>query len=206
LDLNLLFPGSLVYVPGMLDSPTSSCVLLVEDEKRILVDPGGFPSLEILEDKLTSLDLSPDEITDIFLTHFHLDHAFNSMFFPNAKVHLHESYSSRDYGSFGPIVGAMYQKIVLSWNRVEPFRNGDRLLDSVEVLESPFHSRDHVSFFLETSNCGNVFICGDICTRQIQYHEMRKGMRTDEAASFVMKYFDRADTVIFSHDLPIFKR
>lgn len=35
---------------------------------------------------------------------------------------------------------------------------------------------------------------------------MRKGMRTDEAAAFVMKYFDMADTVIFSHDLPIFKR
>ncbi|WP_258001725.1 MBL fold metallo-hydrolase [Mesotoga sp. Brook.08.YT.4.2.5.1] len=80
MDLNLLFPGSLVYVPGMLDSPTSSCVLLVEDEKKILVDPGGFPSLEILEDRLTSLGLSPDGITDIFLTHFHLDHAFNSMF------------------------------------------------------------------------------------------------------------------------------
>jgi hypothetical protein len=31
-------------------------------------------------------------------------------------------------------------------------------------------------------------------------------MRTDEAAAFVMKYFDMADTVIFSHDLPIFKR
>jgi len=31
-------------------------------------------------------------------------------------------------------------------------------------------------------------------------------MRDDDAAAFVLKYFDEADTVIFSHDLPLFKR
>lgn len=80
MDLNLLFPGSLVYVPGMMDAPTSSCVLLVEDYKKILIDPGGFASMKVLEDGLTSLGLSPDDITDILLTHFHLDHAFSSVF------------------------------------------------------------------------------------------------------------------------------
>ncbi|HDP77419.1 MAG TPA: MBL fold metallo-hydrolase [Mesotoga infera] len=206
MDLSLLFPGSIVFVPGMMDAPTSSCVLLVEDSKKILVDPGGFPSIKILEERLTSMGLSPDSITDILLTHFHLDHAFNSMFFPHATIRLHANYQSRNYGSFGPVVGAMYLKIIDSWRRVEPFNGGEKILGSIDVLKSPFHSRDHVSFFLETENHGKVFICGDVCTRQINYHEIRKGMRSDAAAAFVTKYFEMADTVIFSHDLPLFKR
>jgi len=206
LDLNLLFPGSIVYVPGMVDAPTSSCALLVENDKKILLDPGGFPSIKILEERLASLGLSPDTITDIMLTHFHLDHAFNSIFFPNATIHLHVNYKSRDYGSFGPIVGSMYLKIIDSWKRVDTFSGGEKIMGAIDVLESPYHSRDHVSFFLETENHGKVFICGDVCTRQIHYHEMRKGMRSDAAAAFVTDYFERADTVIFSHDLPLFKR
>ncbi|MBN2252541.1 MAG: MBL fold metallo-hydrolase [Kosmotogaceae bacterium] len=206
MELNLLFPGGIVFVPGMMDAPTSSCALLVENSKKILVDPGGFPSIKILEERLTSLGLSPDSITDILLTHFHLDHAFNSIFFPNATIRLHDNYESRDYGSFGPIVGAMYLKIIDSWRKVEPFSGGEKIIGAIDVLESPYHSRDHVSFFLETENHGKVFICGDVCTRQIHYHEMRKGMRSDAAAAFVTKYFEMADTVIFSHDLPLFKR
>jgi len=206
LDLNLLFPGSLVYVPGMMDASTSSCVLLVEDYKKILIDPGGFASMKVLEDGLTSLGLSPDDITDILLTHFHLDHAFNSVFFSKATIHLHESFSTRDYSSFGPIIGSVYSKIIDSWKSIETFSGGERILGAIDVLSSPYHSRDHVSFFLQTENHGRVFICGDVCARQIHYHEMRKGMRSDPAAAFVLKHFERADAVIFSHDLPLFKR
>lgn len=100
----------------------------------------------------------------------------------------------------------MYQMVMKSWKRVEAFDPDETILDCIQVLKSPYHSRDHVSFFLNTDNHGKVFICGDVCTREIHYHEMRKGMRRDEAAQFVLKYFELADTVIFSHDLPLFKR
>lgn len=206
MELHFLFPGSLLYVPGMMDAPTSSCSLLVDEKRKVLVDPGGFPSLGVLEERLSAVGLSPFDITDILLTHFHLDHAFNSMFFSNATVHVHESYTSRNYASFGPIVGQMYQMVMKSWTRVEAFDPDETILDCIQVLKSPYHSRDHVSFFLSTDNHGKIFICGDVCTREIHYHEMRKGMRRDEAAQFVLKYFELADTVIFSHDLPLFKR
>ncbi len=206
MDLHLLFPGSTLYVPGMMDASNSSCSLLIEDNRKVLVDPGGFPSMKILEEKLSMFGLSPEDITDILLTHLHLDHAFNTIFFSRATVYLHESYSSRNYTSFGPLVGKMYRTVIDSWNNVVTVSDGDTVLGSVKVLGSPYHSRDHVSYFLNSTNFGRVFICGDVCIRQINYHEMRKGMRDDDAAAFVLKYFDEADTVIFSHDLPLFKR
>lgn len=205
MDLHLLFPGSLIYVPGMVDAPTSSCVLLEGENKKILIDPGGFPSLNNLEERLAEFDLSPNDITDIALTHFHLDHAFNSVFFPCATIRLHESYSSKNYDSFGPIVGRMYRMVLDSWARVETFKDRDELFGSLRVLASPYHCRDHVSFLLDSANHGKVFICGDVCTRALHYHQMRKGLRDDAASAFVLKYFDLADTVIFSHDSPFFK-
>jgi len=201
---DLLFAGSSVYVPGKIDAPSSSAALLRDDAKTVIVDPGGYPSLKELETALNRLGVSPDEVTDIILTHFHLDHAFNSIFFPNATVHLHKNYATRKYIAFGTIIGRMYDKVMKSWKRVSTFESG-KLWDCIEIIETPYHSREHVSLLVETDNAGTVLFTGDICDRQFHYHEMRKGMRKDEAAKIMLELFEKADVVVFSHDFPLFK-
>lgn len=205
MEFELLFPGSVFYVSGEIDAPTSSAVLLKDEDRIVIVDPGGFPSLKALENALGRTGVAPEEVTDVLLTHFHLDHAFNSMFFKNATVRLHKNYATRNYLAFGPVIGQMYSMVINSWNRVEPFEGG-MLWDLVEVIETPFHSREHVSFFVKTTNAGNVLIFGDLCDRQFRFFEMRKGMRNDDASKIAIELYNRADTIVFSHDLPIIKR
>ncbi|MBO8166445.1 MAG: MBL fold metallo-hydrolase [Kosmotoga sp.] len=204
MEFELLFPGSVLYVSGEIDAPTSSAVLLKNGERTIIVDPGGFPSLKALESALGKAGVAPEDVTDVLLTHFHLDHAFNTMFFKNATIRLHKNYATRNYTAFGPIIGQMYSMVIESWSRVEPFEAG-MLWDTIEIVETPFHSREHVSFLVKTINAGNVLIFGDLCDRQFRFYEMRKGMRNDEASKLALELYDRADMIVFSHDLPIIK-
>ncbi|AKI97867.1 MBL fold metallo-hydrolase [Kosmotoga pacifica] len=204
MEFELLFSGSVIYVSGVIDAPTSSAVLLKDSERVVVIDPGGFPSLKALESSLSKVGVAPEEVTDVLLTHFHLDHAFNSIFFKNATIRLHKNYATRNYRAFGPVIGQMYSMVLDSWKRIEPFESG-MLWDTVEIIETPFHSREHVSFLARTRNAGNVLIFGDLCDRQFRFYEMRKGMRTDEAAKIALELYDRADTIVFSHDLPIIK-
>lgn len=88
------------------------CILAVSDKKKILVDTGlgnkfldqisyyQPHKLESLEDSLHSLGYTPDDITDVVLTHLHFDHCGGATFqdedksivpsFPKAKYWLSE--------------------------------------------------------------------------------------------------------------------
>ncbi len=202
--LDILCHGNSVFVPGVIDAPSSTCVLLSDEKRSVLVDPGGFSSMKRLETALSDKGIGVEDITEILLTHFHMDHAFNSLFFPRSTVHLGREYHSRNYEEFGPIIGSMYLTVLNSWKRVEVFEE-QLLWGSIEIFDTPFHSREHKSFIVSSENLGRVFICGDLCERQYHYHQMRKGMRSDKAAALFLELYDKADVVVFSHDRPIYK-
>ncbi|MDX9924505.1 MAG: MBL fold metallo-hydrolase [Ignavibacteriaceae bacterium] len=106
------------------------CLLLESDSKKILIDTGVGTGWDdkfkkiydyenetgMLEKSLSSLNISPDEITDVILTHLHFDHTGGSTklendkwtpAFSNAKYHVQKKHfewalnpSDRDRGSF----------------------------------------------------------------------------------------------------------
>jgi len=204
LVFDILCPGNSVYVPGVIDSPSSTTMLLADKTRNVLVDPGGFSSMKRLETALREKDFGVNDITDILLTHLHMDHAFNTLFFPNATVHLGREYLTKDYSQFGPIIGRMYSVVVDNWKSTHVFE--EKLLwDCVEIHDTPFHSREHKSFVVHTENVGKVLVCGDLCERRYHFHEMRKGMRSDQAAEIILGLSEQVDVLVFSHDLPIYK-
>lgn len=102
-------------------------MLFVTNEKKILIDTGigeyhnekfvrNFEiksELNPLVSTLAELNITPDEITDIVLTHLHFDHVGgiadkqNKPLFKNATIHTHKKHyeyalnpSDRDSGSF----------------------------------------------------------------------------------------------------------
>lgn len=69
----------------------SSCVLIrMEGKRPILFDTAGFNERYILLEKLAALGVQPGDIENVFLSHFHFDHAVNYGLFPNATFYLHE--------------------------------------------------------------------------------------------------------------------
>lgn len=105
-------------------------ILLESDSRKILVDTGIGSNwdekfLKIYDvqfhnnnlfDELSKLNIKPDEITDVILTHLHFDHTGGSVIeqngkmipaFPNAEYHVQKEHfdwalnpSDRDRGSF----------------------------------------------------------------------------------------------------------
>ncbi len=199
----ILLVGGTVDVPGVFNAPYSTVVYLEDEEHKILIDPGSFVVHKVLEDRLREKGIRVEDVSDILLTHFHLDHAFNTIFFPNATIHLHHAYSEKNYERFGEIVGKLYTMVLKSWTKIAPFDDGDVIFGKINVLYSPWHAREHVSFFIETDNVGKIFLPGDICFTRLNYYEMVKGYRSDDVAKFVLENAEKADLLVFTHDEPL---
>lgn len=82
--LDLLLQGSLTATGG---GVASSCSLVREGERAIVVDPGMAASPAGILDPLRSLGLEPGDVTDVVVSHHHPDHTINVALFPNAAVH-----------------------------------------------------------------------------------------------------------------------
>jgi glyoxylase-like metal-dependent hydrolase (beta-lactamase superfamily II) len=66
---------------------TASTVSLVRDgEARIVVDPGMVADRRLILDPIRAFELTPEDVTHVFLSHHHPDHTMNVALFPNAQV------------------------------------------------------------------------------------------------------------------------
>jgi glyoxylase-like metal-dependent hydrolase (beta-lactamase superfamily II) len=77
-----------ILTVGYADMPSvAGTVGLVRDGDRIIVvDPGMVRSRSLILDPIARLDLTPNDVTHVFVSHHHLDHAVNIALFPNAEI------------------------------------------------------------------------------------------------------------------------
>jgi glyoxylase-like metal-dependent hydrolase (beta-lactamase superfamily II) len=68
------------------DRVGSSVVLVRDGDARIVVDPGMVARRGLILDPLAALDVAPESVTHVFLSHHHPDHTINIALFPNAEV------------------------------------------------------------------------------------------------------------------------
>ena len=64
----------------------SSVVLVRDGDASIIVDPGMVKSRSLILDPLAALDVAPEAVTHVFISHHHPDHTINIALFPNAEV------------------------------------------------------------------------------------------------------------------------
>ena len=64
----------------------SSVVLVRDGDARIVVDPGMVARRALILDPLAALEVAPESVTHVFLSHHHPDHTINVALFPNAEV------------------------------------------------------------------------------------------------------------------------
>jgi glyoxylase-like metal-dependent hydrolase (beta-lactamase superfamily II) len=67
----------------------SSCTLIRDADRIVVVDPGMAPSALSILDPLAALGVLPEDVTDVVLGHHHPDHTMHAGHFPNAAVHDH---------------------------------------------------------------------------------------------------------------------
>jgi glyoxylase-like metal-dependent hydrolase (beta-lactamase superfamily II) len=82
-----------ILVEGYVRMPNvAGTVSLIRDADRVvIVDPGMVADRELILGPLRELGVRPDDITDVVVSHHHLDHTLNIALFPAVPVHDFQS-------------------------------------------------------------------------------------------------------------------
>lgn len=153
------------------------CYVLDTGDALALIDPGPASALPALEAGLAAEGLSTDAVTDVLLTHIHLDHAGATGTLvarhPDLRVHVHRRGArhlvdpSRLMASAGRLYGermdelwgeflAVPESAIAPLDGGESLRIGNRCL---RVAYTPGHAVHHVSYFDESTGIAWV---GDV--------------------------------------------
>ena len=172
-----------------------SCYLIKHGDDYLLWDtghamtaPNVAPKVSLV-DLLAKLDLKPDQIKYVGISHYHADHTGQVDSFPKATLLIGKG----DWDAITspkPAEGVNvkpFENWIKGDNKVEPvpidkdvFGDG-----SVIMLRTPGHTPGHHSLLVKLPQTGNVIITGDA----VHFHE---NYDTDGVPSF---NFDRAQTV-----------
>ena len=125
---DVLLRGSLTDTDG---GVASSCSLIREGDRAIVVDPGMADGPEAILGPLRALGLEPGDVTDVVLGHHHPDHTLNAALFPNAAVHDH---------------WATYRGT--TWDDADA--EGRELTPSVRLIRTPGHTPEDISTVVGT--------------------------------------------------------
>ncbi len=110
---------------------TSSCTLVRDGARAIVVDPGMVARQADLLEPLLAVGLQPSDVTDVVLSHHHPDHCVNAGLFPGARVHDHWAvYHGSD------------------WESVDA--EGRELTPAVRLIRVPGHTAEDIALVAGT--------------------------------------------------------
>jgi glyoxylase-like metal-dependent hydrolase (beta-lactamase superfamily II) len=133
--VDVLVEGSLTSTGG---GVASSCTLIRDGERSIVVDPGMASTAGAILDPLAELGVRPQDVTDVVLSHHHPDHTIHAGHFPNAAIHDH---------------WAIYRGT--DWEDSEC--DGRVLTESVQLARTPGHTAEDLATLAGTAD--GVVVC-----------------------------------------------
>lgn len=133
-------------------SPRCTCTLIRAEGRTIIVDPSCPPEemIHVLDQRT---GLKTEQITDVFLTHFHGDHRFGIEAFPNARWFMAEREIENCRGQCPP---DSPERLLL--NRLTPVDRS--LAPGIQIIHTPGHCAGHSSLVF-TSEGLTVVVAGD---------------------------------------------
>lgn len=110
----------------------STCSLVIDGEQVIVIDPGLAASQNAITQPLRKMGLSPDDVTDVVISHHHPDHTLNVGLFPKTRVHDH--WAIYDFRG--------------RWDSVDC--DGRQVSPNVRLMRTPGHSAEDLSTVVQT--------------------------------------------------------
>lgn len=171
-----------------------SCYLVKHGDEYLLWDtghamttPNVAPKVSLV-DQLAKINLKPDQIKYVGVSHYHADHTGQVASFPKATLLI----GAREWEAISapkPVEGVNFKPFegwIKGENKVEPLAlDKDVFGDgSVIVLRTPGHTPGHSSLLVKLAS-GNVIVSGDAV-------HFRENLDTDGVPAF---NYDRAQTV-----------
>ncbi|WP_048075553.1 MBL fold metallo-hydrolase [Haloquadratum walsbyi] len=160
---------------GMYDTSAYGSVYIIDADQPAIVDTGIGTNYERIIDALASVDIEPDSLAHLLVTHAHLDHAGGAGFLiadcPNATVHTHEragphlSDPARLIEGTKAAVGNQWQYYVepkpVPESRINTLSDGDTIDlgdRSITTVAAPGHALHQILFYDPTEG---VLFTGD---------------------------------------------
>ena len=139
----------------------STNALVTVGNQTILVDTGPSSRRAWLYRALESKNLAPDDVDVVILTHMHWDHCQNTDMFRNARILVHPT--EMDYARNPNLMDfavAQYMADMVDKMKLELVSEGDTVVDGVSIVETPGHTKGHISVAVSDGN-ETVLIAGD---------------------------------------------
>jgi glyoxylase-like metal-dependent hydrolase (beta-lactamase superfamily II) len=229
---------------GMLDAPCLVFVVRHPSAGTILIDTGMHrdarenprrdfglplslmfrglhPAQEPFDEQLRALDIEPDSVERVVMTHLHVDHTSGMRLLGNAKFTVAATEWAATSGRFPAGKGyvphhlpAVSQMQLLDFARDgEPYATFERSIDllgdgTIRLLCTPGHSAGHLSVLLRLTDGGQTMLVGDAAYTLRNIQEETLPMLTDDDATALrslreIKAFALANpltTLVPSHD------
>jgi glyoxylase-like metal-dependent hydrolase (beta-lactamase superfamily II) len=151
--------------------------LIRAGDRLVLMDAGTGelygPTLNKLEASLKGVGVTPDQITDILITHIHTDHTGGlmdgkRMVFPNATVHIEQKevayWLNAQNRARAPEAAKKYfdeasAKVqpYVDAGRVSTFAGATEVLPGIKAIPAPGHTPGHTFYSLESKGQKLVF-------------------------------------------------
>ncbi len=179
--------------------------LLTVGNTRILIDTGPASRRSVLNRALLDRNLGPEDVDIVLLTHLHWDHCQNTDLFPNARVLVHPT--EMDYAknpNRHDHASAQYMAETISKMKVELVSEGDKVVDGVSIIETPGHTKGHISVVVENQGeklliAGDAMPDGGTVGRGLPYNVF---WDVDDARNSVEKMVHTSNVFYPGHDRP----
>lgn len=139
----------------------SSVHLLVNGDRRVLVETGPPAYIPLIAAGLARHGLSRADVTDVLVTHAHWDHLGNVAMFPQARIWMGpgELEWALRLPLDEPFISHPHLR-ELERRGIEPAVDGDEVLPGVMVIGTPGHTPGHVAYLAGTRG-GPMIFAGD---------------------------------------------
>ena len=153
---NPISTGKIIDNLYVVKTGTVNFYIYKNDYDIICIDSGFGKNIILRE--LTSLGLSPDSITHLFLTHSDIDHISGAQLFQNAKIYLSADEEQMITREKARMFGRIYNpKIKGMYNLLDDNNEVDVGSIKVRVIATPGHTPGSMSYLVNES----VLFVGD---------------------------------------------
>lgn len=115
------------------DGVASTVGLVRDGDHVIMIDPGMVSNRALILDPLRRLGVTPEQVTDIVISHHHPDHTINIALFPPVPVHDVWAIYQGDQWHDRPAEGAVVS-------------------ENVRLIETPGHSPQDITTLVDTAD------------------------------------------------------